>query len=94
MHEEDAVRFPVSSRIMVDAAFFRKANPNYSRPPVTEPENSDWDLGGLSLWTFSESESESADQIQSYNKGLADMTENDLLICCPIVLGFTVNDKI
>jgi hypothetical protein len=49
MHKGDAVRFPVNGRIIVDAAFFWKANPNYSRPPVTKPENSDWDLGGLSL---------------------------------------------
>ena len=94
MEEGEPSRFSVNGRIMVDAAFFRKVNPNYSRPPVIEPENSD---SGISYWTFGEfgePESEPADQIQSYAKGLADMTENDLLICCPTVLGFSLNDKI
>jgi hypothetical protein len=94
MREGDAVRFPVNGRIMVDAAFFRKANPNYSRLPVTEPENSDWEFIGLSAWTPDESESELADRIQSYDKRLADMTENNLLICCLTVLGFSLSDKI
>jgi hypothetical protein len=90
MEEGEAARFSVSGRIMVDAAFFRKVNPTYSRPPVIEPENSD---SGISFWISDESVSEPADQIQSYDKALADMTENDLLICCPTVLGFSLSDK-
>jgi hypothetical protein len=35
-----------------------------------------------------------ANLIQSYEKGLVEMKEDDFLICYPTMLGFSFNDKI
>jgi hypothetical protein len=93
MHDGDTVRFPVNSRIMIDAAFFRKVNPNYSRPRITERAGLKINAAIDGYFTFSQSGSDPDDPIQSYGKGLEEMTEDDLLICCPTVLGFSLNDK-
>ncbi len=92
IHEGYRVEFSVDSRIMVDAAFFRKINPNYSRPRITEA--ADMEPTDFSLLMFDESKSEPDHQVQSNGKGPADMKENDLLICSPTVYGFSFNDKI
>lgn len=36
MEEGEPVKVSVDSRIMLDAAFFRKMNPNYARPQPEE----------------------------------------------------------
>ena len=93
MHDGDTVRFPVNSRIMIDAAFFQKVNPNYSRLRITERAGLKINAAIDGYFTFSQSGSDLDDPIQSYGKGLEEMTEDDLLICCPTVLGFSLNDK-
>jgi hypothetical protein len=92
IYDGDAIRFPINGRIMIDATFFQKVNPNYSRPRITEPAEPEMKLATDGDFIFCQVE-EPADEIQS-SKGLADITENDLLICCPTVLGFSLNDKI
>jgi hypothetical protein len=91
MHKGDPIQFSVNSRIMVDASLFQKLNPNYTRPDVTEPE--DTEAFDLSFWTSRGVESEPTNLIQSYDKGPAEMKEDDFLICCPTVLGFSFIDK-
>ena len=96
MHKGNPVKFPVNSRIMIDAALFRELNPSYSRPRVTESEDTEGSID-LSYWTdrgYEIEPAEPADQIQSYDKGLGEMKEDDFLICCPTVLGFSFNNKI
>jgi len=93
MHKGSPIQFSVNSRIMVDAPLFQKFNPNYSRPNVTEPEDTD-NACDLSFWTSRvEIETEPANLVQSYNKAPAEMKEEDFLICCPTVLGFSFMDK-
>ncbi len=92
IRERRTVEFFVDSRIMVDAAFFRKINPNYSRPHITEA--ADMESIDLSLFMFNVSESEPDNHVQSNGREPADMKENDLLICSPTVYGFSFNDKI
>ena len=41
MLEDRPFQMSIDSRIMVDAAFFRKMNPNYSRPRIIEPAKLD-----------------------------------------------------
>ena len=85
------VKFSVDSRIMVDAAFFQKMNPNYSRPHVGEAQNnksSYFDFySGLSDTT-------SSGRIKKADIKPKEMNERELLICCPTVLGFSLGDKI
>jgi hypothetical protein len=90
MYDGSPVLFPVNSRIMIDAAFFRKQNPNYSRPRITEPVEPDCD----GLYDISDLLSEQDDQVQSNGKRPEELKEDELLTCSPTVLGFSFGDKI
>jgi hypothetical protein len=97
MDRGQPVEFNVDGRVMIDAEFFRKINPNYSRRKITEPaacilraspwvllaDDNDSDDGGLSGRGAS-------DRIAHRN---IEMIEDDFLICCPTVLGFSFADK-
>ena len=75
----------VSSRIMVDAAFFRRVNPNYDTPQV-----------GESSWSFfweSAGSNENRNDIKNSEVPLHELGYHDLLVCSPTVLGFSLNDK-
>ena len=93
MKDGEPVKVSVERRVMLDAAFFRKMNPNYVRPqPHKLAKKNDSD-GHFDL--FSESSSEPAlDQIKGNGAEPTDMKENDLLICCPTVPGFGLGDKL
>ncbi len=92
MYDRDTIWFSVNSQIMINTTFFWKVNPNYSRLYITELVDSEMELALDRDFIFRQVE-EPADEIQS-SKGLADIKKNDLLICCPTVLGFSLNDKI
>jgi hypothetical protein len=70
---------------MIDPDFFWKMNPNYSRPrtdlDVTRPSQPP--LGWLSRTV-----------VKSNGVKPAELTEKDLLICCPTVLGFSFGEKV
>jgi hypothetical protein len=74
---------------MIDPDFFWKMNPNYSRPrtdlDVTRPNRS----GQLLLPGYSSSRN----VVKSGGVEPAEITEDDLLICCPTVLGFSFGEK-
>jgi len=82
------VRLSVDSRIMVDAAFFRKINPNYSRPRVIKAEATDKfdDI-------FGNRPRATPDQVKNANIEPMEMTEREFLICSPVVPGFNFEDK-
>ena len=72
----------VSGRIMVDAVFFRRINPDYNRPRV---EQSWWaDFLGLD---------EAEHNIKNSNVSPDELSDHDLLVCSPTVLGFSLDDK-
>jgi hypothetical protein len=85
MDEGDPVRLSVDSRVIIDPDFFWKMNPNYSRPrtdlDVTRPNQPP---PGWSTRTV----------VKSNGIEPAELTEDDLLICCPTVLGFSFGEKI
>ncbi|KAF8540209.1 P-loop containing nucleoside triphosphate hydrolase protein [Trichophaea hybrida] len=89
MHKGDAVRFSVDSRVMIDANFFWKMNPNYSRPRTdlarTRPEGGSGPPPGGPP---------GRDQVKSDDVEPADLTEDDFLICCPTVPGFSFGGKL
>lgn len=97
MHRGEPARFSVDSRVMIDAGFFWKMNPNYSRPRTdlagTRPGNSLTVVyvGGPPPpppgWL-------PRDHVKSDNVQLDDLTEGDFLVCCPTVLGFSFGDKL
>jgi hypothetical protein len=85
MDDGDPVRLSVDSRVMIDPDFFWKMNPNYSRPrtdlDVTRPSQPP---PGWSSRTV----------VKSNGVEPAELTEKDLLICCPTVLGFSFGEKV
>ena len=75
----------VNGRIIVDAVSFRRINPNYDRPQV---EQSWWS----GLWESSGSDGDKED-VQKSEVPPEELEEDDLLVCSPTVLGFSLNDK-
>jgi hypothetical protein len=81
MYEGDLVTVSVDGRVIVDADFFWKMNPIYSRPRANLAES----------------------RIRNASSGLpppledvelAKLREDDLLLCCPTVLGFSFSEKL
>ncbi len=93
MKDGEPVKVSVDSRVMLDAAFFRKMNPNYTRPQPIELVKKKTNNDGY-FEIFSESSSErTLDQIKGNGVEPTKIEENDLLICCPTVPGFGLGDK-
>jgi hypothetical protein len=90
MHEGDPVTVSVDSRVMVDADFFWQMNPNYSRPRA--------DLAGNRIQKASSYQGSPPPPplkpVQSEDIEPAELAEDDLLICCPTVLGFSFGEKV
>jgi hypothetical protein len=81
MEDGDPVRVSVDSRVMVDADFFWKMNPNYTRPRAN--------LAGTRWASPPGSDRVKCDDIE-----LSELKEDELLICCPTVLGFSLDEKL
>ncbi|KAH6692795.1 hypothetical protein BKA61DRAFT_499673 [Leptodontidium sp. MPI-SDFR-AT-0119] len=91
MFKGKQVKISVDSRIMIDAAFFRKMNPNYSRRSITE----DTDAGSIPLFDLIRVSREPPPEwVRTNGMEPADLTDDDFLICCPTVPGFSFNDKL
>jgi hypothetical protein len=72
----------VDSRVIINATFFRKINSNYSRLKITDI------VLVLDLWDLVELGGDSQE-----NKW-EEMINNDFLICCSTVLGFSFADRL
>ena len=75
----------VDGRIVVDAKFFRRINPNYDRPQV---DPTSW----LDLWAGSYSDGRQGD-IKNSEVQPQELEDEDLLVCSPTVLGFSLSKK-
>ncbi|GFG17794.1 hypothetical protein IFM61392_10224 [Aspergillus lentulus] len=84
-HKDQLMKVHVSSRIMVDAQQFRKWNPNYARLTTKKPHT---DMFGQIL------DHEIVDRVQSNGMDPGELKEEELAICSPTVLGFSLNEKI
>lgn len=90
MKKKKPIKIFINSRIIVDAASFQEINPNYTRLSIFKGSNS------IDLWLIVDPAS--SNQIdESAIKSSIDLnalTDEDLLICSPTVLGFSLNDKL
>ena len=94
MKDGEAMTVSVDSCVMLDAAFFRKMNPNYTRSQPNELVKEKTDHDGWAEM-FSESSNEgSLDRIKGNGVEPTHIKESDLLICCPTVPGFGLGDKL
>lgn len=92
MDRGNPVKISVNGRIVIDAAFFRELNPNYTRPRIDElgKQNS-----SNSIWySFDDLSENQIGKIQGISMEPARLNDNDLLLCSPTVLGFSFDDKL
>jgi hypothetical protein len=83
--QDQLLRVHVRGRIMIDAQQFRKWNPNYARLATIKPHIN---LLGR------HSNHEIVDRVRSNGMDPSDLEEEDLAICSPTVLGFSLNEKV
>ena len=108
IRDGEPVEVRIDSRIMVDAAWFRKMNPNYFRSAVIDLDHG-FDISAfLSPFEYDSSiESEASDVSSAEDASIAtsfdlegsvveqaEMTDEYLLLCCPTVPGFSLKDKL
>ena len=84
LYEDRLLKARVCGRIMIDAQQFRKWNPNYARLATEKPHT---DLFGR------HSDQEIVNRIRSNGIDPSALKEEDLAICSPTVLGFSLNEK-
>ena len=91
-----AVAISVSSRIIVDTAQFRKINPNYVRPTIKTRNSRSSDSNIIDLDFFGDlpPPPAEANQVKVNGVDLDLQDEDNLIICSPTVLGFSLNDKL
>ncbi|KFY96264.1 hypothetical protein V500_02531, partial [Pseudogymnoascus sp. VKM F-4518 (FW-2643)] len=88
MKKNKPVEILVNSRIMVDAASFQEVNPNYTRPSIFKSSDS------FDLWAIAASSNQIDKSVMKSSMDLDALTDEDLLICSPTVLGFSLEDKL
>ena len=90
MQDNKPIQVSVDGRIMVDAMFFREINPNYTRPHGIETRKPE-----SSLLDMRKKESTlSTVTVTSIPRKASELKEEELLICCPTVPGFSFGDKL
>ena len=78
---------------MVDAIYFREANPNYARASINEPNK---ESSSLSDWTIfgSDDSEKSPNAVKKTSMEPSDVKGDDLLICSLTLLGFSLGNKL
>jgi hypothetical protein len=94
MQDDRPFQVSIDCRIMVDAAFFHKINPNYSRPRIIEPvKQESTDIGYL-FGGGNDPPTTKPDNVTSNGKEPTELNENELIICCSTIKGFSFGDKL
>jgi hypothetical protein len=93
MKKNRPVKVFVNSKIMVDATYFGEANPNYTRASINDDKSSP---PGISWVIFGpeDSRKRSSDSVKSNGLEPSEVKGDDLLICSPTVLGFSLGNKL
>ena len=92
--ENHLVKLFVNSRIVVDAAYFRKANPKYAKASINKFEKERSPGNGWIIWGNEDGSEKSSDSVKSNGMEPSEAKGNDLLIGSPTVPGFSLASKI
>ena len=87
--KEGVVRVPVNSRIVIDAEQFRKSNPSYPRLFA----QSSGIVNDMFFGLVSATDQADSKRVKSIGVTGGDLSQDDLLICSPTVLAFSLGDK-
>ncbi|KAL2376051.1 hypothetical protein RJZ90_007765 [Blastomyces dermatitidis] len=94
----EMVQLCIDSCVMVDPAFFCQMNPNYTRPRINQRNHSYVDNDGITHLDvsafFDNQDQRMREQVKSNGVNPTEMKDDDLLICCPTVLGYSFNDNL
>ena len=93
MKKNRPVKLFVNSRIIVDAAYFREANPNYAKASVDESNKKSSSDDGWLLFGDEDDSEKPTDSVKSNGIKPSEVKGDDLLICSPTVLGFSLGIK-
>ena len=88
------IKVPVNCRIMIDAIYFREANPNYARPRISGFEHEDLSNNAFDFFESGDGSMTRSDQVKGDGKDPTEMTEDDLILCSPTVPGFCYGNKL
>jgi hypothetical protein len=77
---------------VVDTAYFREENPNYTRPSIKESDKGPPSYI-IDLAKITEKLSPPAKKSKSNGMDLSEIKGDDLLICSPTVLRFSLSNK-
>jgi hypothetical protein len=91
--KDQPVKLFVNSRIMVDAAYFREANPNYAKASIKDSERERSSNNGWYVFGDEDDSEKSSDSVKSNGMEPSEVKGDDLLICSPTVLGFSLGIK-
>ena len=94
MKKNRPVKLFVNSRIMVDAAYFREANPNYARASINESEKESSLGNGWFIFGDEGDAEKASDSVKTNGLEPSEVEGDDLLICSPTVLGFSLGIKL
>jgi hypothetical protein len=87
------VKLFVNSRIIVDAAYFQEANPNYAKASIDESNKKSSSIDGWMIFGDKDDSKKSSDSVKSNGMKPSDVKGDDLLTCSPTVLGFSLGIK-
>jgi hypothetical protein len=81
----------VNSRIIVDPVLFRKYNLNYTKPSIDKlRKHTNSDIYAFNISILGEKK---LNKVKSNSKEPAELKIDDLLICSPTILGFSLDNK-
>jgi len=81
----------INSRIIVNLVLFQEYNPNYTKPSINKLRkhiNSDIYIFNISILG-----EKKLNKVKSNSKEPTELKINNLLICSPTILGFSLNNK-
>jgi hypothetical protein len=93
MKKNRPVKLFVNSRIMVDEAYFREANPNYAKARINESEKESSSGNGWIIFGDEDDSEKASDSVKTNGMEPSEVKGDDLLICSPTVRGFSLGIK-
>jgi hypothetical protein len=94
MKKTHPVKLFINSRIIVDVAYFQEANLNYAKASIDESNKASSSSDGWTLFSSDDDSEKSSDAVKSNGMEPLDVKGDDLLICSPTVLGFSLGNKL
>jgi len=94
MKKNRPVKLFVNNRIIVDATYFREANPNYTKASINELEKESSLGNNWFVFRNKDNAEKTSDSVKTNGLEPSEVKGDNLLICSPTVLGFSLGIKL